>query len=184
MRIIGGNLKGRKLQTFHGKAIRPTPDRVREAIFNILAHKPRGADVLDLFAGTGALGIESVSRGARSAVFIDQSAAAIALLKQNLQRCNLMGVTRIIQRDVSRGLDRIDNFENGFNLVFLDPPYGCHLAVPALDLLQRATCLRPESTIVVEHEPGLTWPSLGTSISITDTRRYGRTQVTFMNYDH
>src|SRR5215831_14116767 len=134
MRIVGGRLGGRTLASPRSQAIRPTADRLRESLFNILAHAyadpVTGARVLDLFAGTGALGLEAVSRGAAFALFVDDRAEARALIRANVEQLGLGGVTRIFRRDATR-LGAVHPNEP-FGLVFLDPPYGQGLAERAL----------------------------------------------------
>ena len=183
MRIISGSLKGRKLQTFHGTGVRPTPDRVREALFSILSSKTKGAAVLDLFAGTGALGIEAVSRGASSAFFIDNSPASLTILKKNLRHCRLSETAQVIRWDASRNLNCLRAYHRTFNLVFMDPPYGHNLATTTLKHLLQVDCLDNGATIVVEHEPGLQWVAVGSFIRMIDSRRYGRTQLSFFSFE-
>src|ERR1700726_5019295 len=134
MRVVGGRLKGRNLASPSSRDIRPTADRLRESLFNILLHAYddpiSGARVLDLFAGTGALGIEALSRGAAFALFIDQGAEARALLRENVAALGLGGVTRIFRRDATK-LGSAHPLEP-FALAFLDPPYGKDLAAQAL----------------------------------------------------
>ncbi len=130
MRIVGGALRGRKLTGPKSLSIRPTSDRLRETIFDILAHAYPGsiedASVIDLFAGAGALGLEALSRGAARALFVDQGAEARALLRQNIEALGLGGVTRVFRRDATR-LGLAPKAER-FGLAFLDPPYGQNLA--------------------------------------------------------
>jgi len=153
MRIVGGALRGRPLATPKSQAIRPTADRLRESLFNILAHAyadpASGARVLDLFAGTGALGIEAVSRGAAFALFVDEAAEARALLRENLTTLGLGGVTRIFRRDATK-LGVADPVEP-FALAFLDPPYGKDLAAKALASARGGGWLAPAALIVVEE---------------------------------
>jgi 16S rRNA (guanine966-N2)-methyltransferase len=134
MRVVGGRLRSRPLTKPKSNAVRPTSDRLREALFNILMHAcddpVTGARVLDLFAGTGALGIESISRGASYALFVDEGVEARALLRTNVESLGLGGVTRIFRRDATR-LGPAHPLEP-FDLVFLDPPYGKGLAEKAL----------------------------------------------------
>src|SRR5437764_1778851 len=134
MRIVGGRLRGRMLAGPRSQFIRPTADRLRESLFNILAHAygdpVSGARVLDLFAGTGALGLEALSRGAAFALFVDNSAEARALVRENIAALGVGGVTRILRRDATKlGLAQI---HQPFSLAFLDPPYGQGLAQQAL----------------------------------------------------
>src|SRR5262252_3752774 len=153
MRIVGGRLRGRALAAPKSQAIRPTADRLREALFNILVHAyddaVTGARVLDLFAGTGALGLEALSRGAAFALFIDDGAEARALLRENVAALGLGGVTRIFRRD-ARKLGMVHPVEP-FSLAFLDPPYGRGLAEAALASARAGGWLTPAALIVVEE---------------------------------
>jgi len=153
MRIVGGRLRGRALAAPTSQAIRPTADRLREALFNILVHAygdpVTGARVLDLFAGTGALGLEALSRGAAFALFIDDAAEARALLRENVAALGLGGVTRIFRRDACK-LGTAHPVEP-FSLAFLDPPYGRGLAEAALASAHAGGWLTPDALIVVEE---------------------------------
>ena len=153
MRIVGGRLRGRALAAPKSQAVRPTADRLREALFNILAHAygdpVTGARVLDLFAGTGALGLEALSRGAQFALFVDDGAEARALLRENVAALGLGGVTRIFRRDATR-LGAAHPLEP-FTLAFLDPPYGQGLADKALACARAGGWLAAGSLIVVEE---------------------------------
>jgi 16S rRNA (guanine966-N2)-methyltransferase len=146
-------LRGRTLAAPKSQAIRPTADRLREALFNILVHAygdpVAGARVLDLFAGTGALGIEALSRGAAFALFVDDGAEARALLRENVAALGLGGVSRVFRRDATR-LGPVHPLEP-FSLVFLDPPYGQGLAEQALASARAGGWLRPDALVVVEE---------------------------------
>ena len=153
MRVVGGNLRGRALASPKSAAIRPTADRLRELLFNILLHAygdpVAGARVLDLFAGTGALGIEALSRGAAFALFVDQSAEARALLRENVTALGLGGTSRIFRRDATK-LGPAHPLEP-FSLAFLDPPYGQGLAQAALSSALAGGWLLPGALVVVEE---------------------------------
>src|SRR6516162_338949 len=153
MRIVGGRLRGRTLAAPKSQAIRPTSDRLRESLFNILAHAygdpVAGARILDLFAGTGALGIEAISRGAAFCLFVDDGAEARALIRQNVEALGLGGATRIFRRDATR-LGAVHPNE-AFGLVFLDPPYRKGLAEKALASLRDGGWLAPEALVIVEE---------------------------------
>jgi 16S rRNA (guanine966-N2)-methyltransferase len=153
MRVVGGRLRGREIAAPRSQAIRPTADRLRETLFNILAHAygdpVTGARVLDLFAGTGALGIEAVSRGAAFALFVDDGAEARALLRQNVETLGLGGLTRIFRRDATK-LGPVHPLQP-FSLAFLDPPYGNGLAEQALASMRDGGWLVTDSLIVVEE---------------------------------
>src|ERR1700754_3780479 len=153
MRVVGGRLKGRNLASPSSRDIRPTADRLRESLFNILTHaydNPiENARVLDLFAGTGALGIEAVSRGAGFTLFVDNGAEARALLRNNVEALGLGGVTKVYRRDATDPgpAHPIEPFA----LAFLDPPYGRGLAEKSLAALRAGGWLTPEALVVVEE---------------------------------
>jgi 16S rRNA (guanine966-N2)-methyltransferase len=153
MRVVGGRLRGRNLASPASREIRPTADRLRESVFNILAHAYgdpiTSARVLDLFAGTGALGIEAVSRGAAFALFVDNGTEARALLRNNVEALRLGGVTKVYRRDATN-LGPAHPMEP-FSLVFLDPPYGKGLAEKALASLRDGGWLTAEALVVVEE---------------------------------
>src|SRR5271170_7555448 len=153
MRVVGGSLRGRALAVPKSQLIRPTADRLREALFNILVHAYDnpivGARVLDLFAGTGALGIEALSRGAAFALFVDDGAEARALLRENVTSLGLGGSSKIFRRDATK-LGPVYPVES-FSLAFLDPPYGRDLATSALASARNGGWFTPEALIVVEE---------------------------------
>ena len=153
MRVVGGELKGRNIVAPASRDIRPTADRLRESVFNILVHAYddpfQDARVLDLFAGTGALGIEAISRGAVFALFVDNGAEARALLRNNVEALALGGVTKVYRRDAT-DLGPAHPMEP-FSLVFLDPPYGQGLAEKALASLRNGGWLKPNALLVVEE---------------------------------
>jgi 16S rRNA (guanine966-N2)-methyltransferase len=153
MRIVGGRLRGRALAAPKSRAIRPTADRLRESLFNILAHAyadpVTGARVLDLFAGTGALGLEALSRGAAFALFVDDAAEARALLRENVAALGLAGVTRVFRRDAAK-LGAAHPLAP-FSLAFLDPPYGRGLAEQALAAACAGGWLAKDALVVVEE---------------------------------
>jgi 16S rRNA (guanine966-N2)-methyltransferase len=182
LRVIAGELRGRKLRTVPGLRTRPTADRTREAIFNILGSAVRGAHVLDVFAGTGAYGIEAVSRGAASALFIEIGREALGVLAANIEACSLAERVAVIRWDAGRNLNCLDHREPKFDLVFLDPPYRRGLVAPALSNLHAARSLANGSRLVVEHGADDPFPEPGTPYLLQDRRRYGKTLVSFLNY--
>ena len=153
MRVVGGSLRGRPLAAPKSQSIRPTADRLRESLFNILVHAYddpiTGARVLDLFAGTGALGIEALSRGAAFTLFVDDGAEARALLRENVATLGLGGTSRIFRRDATK-LGPAHPVEP-FSLAFLDPPYGKGLAEQALASARAGGWLKPDALVVVEE---------------------------------
>jgi 16S rRNA (guanine966-N2)-methyltransferase len=183
VRIVGGRLKGRLLQAPSSRAIRPTSERLREAIFDILTHRHagfvEGARVVDIFAGSGALGIEALSRGAKSALFVDNGAEARALLRANVEAFALGGVTRIWRADATL-LGRAPAGPP-FTLAFLDPPYDKGLAGPALAGLIEGRWLAPGALVVVEDSAKA---EIGApaALRVVDERVYGETRVVFLTY--
>lgn len=183
MRIIGGERRGLKLADVGaGDAaahLRPTSDRVREAIFNLLmngsyGNPVAGARVLDLFAGTGALGLEALSRGAAHVAFVDDGTASRALLRRNIELMRAMGATDVWRRDAT---NMGPNRGPGYGLVFLDPPYGKGLGERALASLAAGGWLAPEALVVWEEGSALPAPP---GFALLDQRRYGDTFVTLL----
>ncbi|MCU0585688.1 MAG: 16S rRNA (guanine(966)-N(2))-methyltransferase RsmD [Desulfobacterales bacterium] len=179
LRIIAGELRGRRLAAVPGLSTRPTADRTRESIFNILGETVRGAQVLDLFAGTGAYGIEALSRGAATAVFVDIAGPALKVLAANLAACRLEARARVIRWDAGRDLNCLRSGAALFQLVFIDPPYHAGLVAPALRNLESARCLAPGARIVVE-QAGDAPLIAAAAFALRDERRYGKTRVSFL----
>ncbi|QGM97184.1 16S rRNA (guanine(966)-N(2))-methyltransferase RsmD [Methylocystis parvus] len=183
MRIVGGALRGRALSAPRSQAVRPTSDRLRESVFDILAHRfddpVSGAAVIDLFAGTGALGLEAISRGAARALFVDDGTEARALLRANVEALGLGGVTRVFRRDATR-LGAAPAGEI-FSLAFLDPPYGKDLGAPALKALIEGGWLAKDALIVIEEAADVVI-DVPLPLKQEDARRYGDTQFLFARY--
>lgn len=181
MRVVGGDLRGRPLATPRDNAIRPTTDRTREAVFNMLAHRfggrLDGARVLDLFAGTGALGIEALSRGAAYCVFIEESAEGRGLVRTNVESFGLTGRTKIFRRDAT-GLGDAGTL-GPFGLVFADPPYGKGLGERALRSARAGGWLASGALCVVEEAAAASFEP-GPGFSIVDERAYGETVIRFI----
>jgi 16S rRNA (guanine966-N2)-methyltransferase len=182
LRVIAGQFKGRRLRTVRGRHTRPTADRTREAIFNILGAAVFRVHLLDLFAGTGAFGIEALSRGAASAVFIEADREAINVLRSNIQACALAGSTAVLRWDAARNLNCLRSREPKFELVFMDPPYGHGLVMPALAHLHAADCVTSGAQLVIEHGRDDPLPDPAPPYHLLDQRRYGKTLVSFLSY--
>ena len=180
MRVVGGRFRGRPLESPGSDRIRPTSDRLRESLFNILEHGYGGLEdrrVIDLFAGTGALAIEALSRGARFALLVDDGAEARAAIRANVETFGLGGITRIFRRD-ARELGNAPQGEQ-FDLAFLDPPYGLGLAEPALEALSDGGWLSPDAVVVVEEAARTTlMPPPG--YLVCQKRTMGDTQIAFL----
>lgn len=181
MRVVGGRLRGRALAAPKSQAIRPTADRLRQALFNILLHAyddpVSGARVLDLFAGTGALGIEALSRGAAFALLVDSGAEARALIRENVAALGLGGVARIFRRDATQ-LGAAHPLAP-FALAFLDPPYGQGLAAPALAAARAGGWLAPHALVVVEDAAKAQFAAPA-GFTELERRRYDETEFVFL----
>ena len=182
MRIIGGELKGRKLLSVRGTHTRPTADRTREAIFNILGSHVRQTVVLDLFAGTGALGLEALSRGAHSAFFIENNKHVLSILTRNIVASGVESKATVLKWNIVKNLKCIQSIEPVFNLVFMDPPYGKSLIMPTLYHLHDSCCLKTKTRLIIEHSQSETFSDIPAPFKIFDQRRYGKTLVSFLRY--
>jgi 16S rRNA (guanine966-N2)-methyltransferase len=184
MRIIAGQFKGRALATPPGRAVRPTAERAREALFNILEHAPwtprlDGARVIDLFAGSGALGLEALSRGAAFALFVDSNEAARGAIRENIETLGLFGVTRIHRRDATDLGARPAGLGAPFDLALIDPPYAQGLAPRALAALAGGGWLAEDARIVVECGADETLQTPG--FAKLDERVYGAAKFLFLS---
>ena len=172
MRVISGEFRGRRLLEPTGRDVRPTTDQVKEAIFNIIQFDIEGRKALDLFAGTGQLGIEALSRGARESVFVDASRESLHLVKENLRRCGVGARTE--QSDALGFLRRRERFD----LIFLDPPYDSPLAAEAMEAIKEFDILSAGGIMVVETRRETVLPVLGAAYGTEKTYRYGKIKLT------
>lgn len=179
MRITGGQIRGRRLAAPKDLDIRPSSNKVREAIFNIIGQDLSGSRVLDLFSGTGLLGMEALSRGAVLAVFVDHGAQALALIRKNLALCGYEPSGRICKWNLSKGLPRIRPFlDTTYDLVFLDPPYKSDLATVLMEELSVSERLEPGALIVLESAKTAE-EKHALPLPLIETRFYGDTQLRF-----
>lgn len=170
MRVITGKYKGRKLNSPENYAIRPTSDKAKEALFSILTAEIYGASVLDLFAGTGSLGIEALSRGAEYCVFADASRASLNLIKSNLEHCKVEEETRVLAGDYRKVLA---NLNEPFDIILLDPPYGKGLIPDAIRLISEGDLLKEGGVIIAEHRKEEDLPETIGKYQKEKDRRYG-----------
>ena len=182
LRIVGGRLRGKKLHSLPGTLTRPTADRVREAVFNILSSAVSDARVLDLFAGTGLLGLEALSRGAVQAVFVDKHRPAISVINKNILACRLEAATQVLRRDLRHGFNRLQDGMARFHLVFMDPPYNQGLVAPTIENLHTGGMLEKDAIVVVEHTPKEPMGKDLGPFEREDQRKYGKTLVSFLRY--
>lgn len=176
MRIIAGTARSRTIEAPKGRDTRPTLDRVRENVFNILQRRVPDARVLDLFAGSGALSLEAVSRGASMAVMVDHDRAAIQVEKRNAAALGFTNRVRVIQAEWRQAVQTLTAEGAAFELVFLDPPYAMRDLTEVMEALR--PLLAPDALIVIEHEARVT-PVTAQGFAMTDSRRYGFVGVSF-----
>lgn len=179
MRIVSGKLKGRRLASFGGRRIRPTSDIVREAIFNILTVEWEGKEVLDLFSGTGALGIEALSRGASQVVFVENHSQSLLLLDKNINTLSLSDNCEVLRLRVEKGIGFIKKKGWKFDVVFLDPPYGKGLTDDTLRLIAGSDILKEDGVVVAEHHYKEILSNRYRKLQLSDRRKYGKTEVSF-----
>ena len=182
MRVIAGSARGMKLKVPRGGAVRPTADRVREALFSTLAGRLAGAAVLDLFAGSGAIGIEALSRGAESCIFVEKNRTHAAVIEVNLAKTGLAGRARLLRLDVQKALELLTRERFQADLVFMDPPYLSPLIAPVLEQLERYNLLKKGGIATVEHS--LRDQQWARRYPLKRQKKYGDTALTFICGEH
>ena len=180
MRVISGSARGRRLKELQGMDTRPTTDKVKESLFNIIQFEIEGRSVLDLFGGTGQLGIEALSRGAERCTFVDARREAAALIRENLKATRLEERGKVVEGD---SLSFLLTCRQKYDLIFLDPPYEAGLLEPALAHIARFDILAPHGIIVAEHPAGRTTPALAPPYRVHRTYRYGKIALTVYHRD-
>lgn len=175
MRITSGHFKGLKLKAPKDRDIRPMMDRVRKTLFDVLGSRVSGAKVLDLFCGTGALGLEALSRGAQEVVFVDQSPKALALVRENLKRAKVAEGYEIVRQTLPKGLRKLAG-KGPFEIIFLTPPYGRGLAEKTFPLLYEF--LAPQGILVVEERLGVALPQVS-GLELVNRKEFGQTELLF-----
>lgn len=188
MRIISGTARGRKLLapgSRFGHIIRPTSDRAREALFSIIGEAVVDASLLDLFAGSGAIGLEALSRGARSVVFVDANQQVLELVRGNVEKCGFAEKSMILCRDLTKGLSFLHTLKprRHFDLVFLDPPYGKGMAQKILLELEKTDVCAADSLIIAEDESRAHLPESAGRLRLVDQRHYGEVGFWFYRPD-
>src|SRR5262252_4657836 len=179
MRVIGGNARGRQLKVPKGQALRPTAGRIKESLFDILPHDLSGAKVLDLFAGTGNLTIEALSRGAAEAILVDSSAQSAKAIRENLRRLGSAKRAKLWAMPATRALRTLARQGETFDLIFIDPPYERQLIEPSLKIIDKETLLRDSGVLIAEHSVREKITLYLENLNLTDQRRYGSTMLSF-----
>ncbi len=177
MRVISGSARGKKLLCTEGLDVRPTLDRVKESIFNMIAFNISDSSVLDLFSGSGALGIEALSRGAKSAVFVDKSLTSLDITRKNLAMTHLEGKATVIKQDA---LDFVRSTAQKFDIIFLDPPYESSIYDDIIREIKNSDVLNPSGLIIVEADSVLTPHFECEPFKIYREKKYGRVKILIM----
>lgn len=183
LRVISGDKKGFKLKAPKGKDTRPTEDRVKESLFNILGDIDNNSMVLDLFAGSGSIGIEFLSRGAKMAYFIDNSSLSIKTIKENLIHTNFLKKSKIIKGDSIKSIKFLGREDIKFDYIYIDPPYGGNLIEKSMKSILKANILNNNAILILEHKKALDLPNILYGLGKTDIRNYGNKVLTFYTYN-
>lgn len=177
MRVITGSARGCRLMTLNGERTRPTTDKVKEGLFSAIQFDIEGRRVLDLFAGSGQLGIEALSRGAAGCVFVDSNPEAVSVIKQNLQKCGLSSISQVVSTDACSFLERP---KDTFDLVFLDPPYDSGLLLPTMQKV--APLINDGGILICESDEDMNLPDRIDRFTLDRVRRYGRVHIWIYRY--
>ena len=180
MRIISGTLKGRRLVTPKGLSLRPTSDRVKESMFNILGNEVNGKVILDLFAGTGNLGIEALSRGAKRVTFVEKDRVAIRLIHKNLITCKMEDRSEVLVNDVNQAIEILRGKGVRFDLIFIDPPYEKGLIQKTIERVCLERIYHDDSILVIEHHRRESLADISGPWSVIRQRRIGETVLSFL----
>ena len=180
MRIISGKARGTKLYTLEGTNTRPTLDRVKESIFNIIQNEIEAATVLDLFAGSGAIGLECLSRGAKKAILCDKSKEAVEIIKRNIEKTHMEEKAKVINADFETCLDKVKDEQ--FDIIYIDPPYATDYIFKSLKKIKEIGIVKKESIIIIEtdDEQRILKEIGNIEIKIVDKRKYGRATIIFL----
>ena len=179
MRVIAGEYRGRRLDRIEGMEIRPTSDKVKESLFNILGDAVIDSNFLDLFGGTGGIGIEALSRGAKHVVFIDTSIKSIKVLKGNLDHLNIKDNVEVFHTDYSTAIVKLYKYNRQFDIIFIDPPYSVGMAQNALEEINKSPILAQSGLIIVEHDLKDDMPKRVGKLYLYRIKEYGNTTLSF-----
>ncbi|MDV2885395.1 16S rRNA (guanine(966)-N(2))-methyltransferase RsmD [Alkalihalophilus pseudofirmus] len=183
MRVISGEKKGLSIKAVPGVSTRPTTDKVKESIFNMIGPYFNGGLALDLYAGSGGLGIESLSRGVEKVIFVDQDRKAVQTIKENLKQCGLSEQAEVYRNDSDRALKALIKRELAFSLIFLDPPYAKQKLSSDISIISDHGLLEKEGMIVCEHDAKVEMPDKINELTLIRAETYGDTTITIFEYD-
>jgi len=179
LRVIAGEYRGRRLDRIEGTDIRPTSDMVKESLFNILGDAVIDSNFLDLFGGTGGIGIEALSRGAKHVVFIDSNIKSIKVLKENLKHLNIENNIEVFHTDYSTAISKLYKYNKQFDIIFIDPPYSVGIAQSALGELDRNPIIAQAGLVIVEHDSRDEMPESTGKLYMYRNKQYGNTTLSF-----
>jgi len=179
LRVIAGEFRGRKLDSIEGNDIRPTSDRVKESLFNILGASVIDSIFLDLFGGAGGIGIEALSRGAKHVVFADNSLKSIKVLQENLNHLNINDNIEVLHKEYNAAITQFYKGNKQFDIIFIDPPYSVGIAQNALELIDKYSIMSLSGCIIVEHDLKDTMPQEVGKLYQYRTKKYGNTVLSF-----
>ncbi|MGL5643103.1 MAG: 16S rRNA (guanine(966)-N(2))-methyltransferase RsmD [Paraclostridium sp.] len=179
MRVISGKARGLKLNAPKNEDVRPTTDRVKESLFNIINGYIIDGEVLDLFAGTGSLGIECLSRGASKSVFVDVNRSSIDIVRSNIKKARVEENSEVVNLDYKSAIDRLENMLHKFDIIFMDPPYYENIFIDALKKVDESNILKEDGIVVVEHDTKHEFPENIGSLVKDKSKKYGNTTLTF-----
>lgn len=179
LRVISGKARGLKLNAPKNEDVRPTTDRVKESLFNIISEYIIDGDVLDLFAGTGSLGIECLSRGANKSVFVDLKRSSIDIVKSNIKKARVEDNSEVLNLDYKLAIDKLKAKSYKFDMIFMDPPYYENLFIDALKKIDESNILKEDGIIIVEHDTKEEFPENIGKLTKERSKKYGNTTLTF-----
>ena len=184
MRVISGSARGKRLKAPRGMSTRPITDMIKEALFNVIGEHIRGAHVLDLFAGSGSVGIEALSRGAQKAVFVDSSKEAIQVIKENLNSCGFADNYEIYRNDVFRAIEFINKNRAVFNIIFIDPPFtNDKIIIPVLEAVDNTQLLNINGRLIIRTPKNYALPAKLQRAELMRTSRYGESTLYYYGYN-
>jgi 16S rRNA (guanine966-N2)-methyltransferase len=183
MRVVSGELKGRLLKAVPGTSTRPTTDKVKESLFNMIGPYFTGGIGLDLFAGSGGLGIEALSRGLEKVIFVDRESKAIQIVNENIKSCGLEGKAEVYRNDAARALKAIQKRKLSFDYIFLDPPYKMQQLVKLLEIIDHEKLIHENGLVVCEHASDIQLPDNIGGLQQTRSEKYGIIGITLYKLD-
>ena len=183
MRIISGSARGLKLKPPTNMDVRPTTDRVKESLFNIINFQLRDSNILDLFSGTGSLGIECLSRGAKKCIFVDNSRDSVEIIKHNLKISKFESVSEVLTSGAVAAVNKISTGREKFDIIFMDPPYLKDFVTPTLEKISESNILQEDGMIIIEHDyKDEITDRVGNIVKYRE-KKYGKIMISFFKWE-